>query len=904
MVAVVNIGSSTTVTGGAVTITVGAGGVPSGAHIIVVASWNLTVVQPTITDSASNSYLISGSGSAQSNNNNPSNGAGAIYRSRTGGALANGNTIVVTLGGIATAAAVDAFYATGLQAVTADSTSYNVSFGSSTTPSVTSGIPVAQGELFVAMVTGATTISSFTQDTTNASWGTSPPAGSISNTAPVLGVGFVVNTGLGTLTYAPTFGTSDAWAATIIGYPPDTAAQFQPDLAIDDPPIWVGSPVKSAPIGLLTSQKEFGQGGQAPPFRPNFSLNDPPEWQGKPAAYSLAQLLSGTVVRPPATTPNPSRDDVFVWQPQASFNVLSGVTQNPFHNAKTYWYHEGSDWQGSPVNAKSISLTTTQVKVYGQPGQSPPFRWNATLDDAPAAQPNLPRNQNLLSSSAQTPFSPVIWGTVIDPSHWQGSPVNAKAVALTTTQVKFYGQPGQAPPFRWNATLDDPPSWWPANERNIGLLTTIITEPFSNTWVTVYPADYTLNFPPEWVGAPQHSAIIPALTAMTLFSAGGQVLPYRWNATLDDPPSWQRQPQRSNAVSLLTVGGQPPTKTWRYDYDDSSTWWPATERDTKLITTAVAMPFSNIWSTVYPVDFTRNDPPEWVGSPRGSAVIPALTAVNLFGAGGQAPPFRWNATIDDSSTWQPHWFYNSNLTPPSNNTPAVPLVRQTVIDDAFWQGSPMAALSNFLPLTIIVAPITAPRPPYEALWSPTVTYNLGLNPPAPIVTLPFFNAYWWLSDDPPPWQFRQPFDLALAASVFYPSVPIWEWSASEDYTLPLPTTRLNSNPNIFAPPPARTSPLVNPPTYWYDVAPTWPVRWPQITINIELFPPPPPRTTPLVTPPIYWYDEAPSWPGPFGNISIELLMLPPPSSLDARFVTSGQPRTQVTWGQSLIIVKY
>jgi len=218
-IVVTNIGSSTTVVGGVVTITIGAGGVPAGAHTVVAVSWNSTVTQPTVADTAGNTYLIGGGGSVQANNNVAANGAGGVFRQRTGLALVNGNTITVTLGGTATLAAVDAFYVTGLLNAGSDSTgTYNVAFGSSTTPSVTSGVPVRQGELFVAIVTGATLISSFTQDTTNAAWGTSAPAGSISNAAPVLGVGFVVNTGTGTLTYAPTFGTSDAWAATVVGY--------------------------------------------------------------------------------------------------------------------------------------------------------------------------------------------------------------------------------------------------------------------------------------------------------------------------------------------------------------------------------------------------------------------------------------------------------------------------------------------------------------------------------------------------------------------------------------------------------------------------------------------------------------------------------------------------------------
>jgi hypothetical protein len=229
-VQVVNIGSSTTVTGGAVTITVGAGGVPAGAHIIVCAAWNATSNLPTIADTASNTYQISGSATAQANNNTSALGASAIFRERTGGALVNGNTIVFTLPATSTLAAVSVFYATGLDAVGADSVFYNSTFGSSSTPSVTSNPPSGHhtDELVVAVVSGSSVITTYTQDSTNAAWA-SPP-GVISTAAPVLGGGWFVNHAGGTLTYAPTFNTSDSWAATIVGFVSIPAWGFEPEL--------------------------------------------------------------------------------------------------------------------------------------------------------------------------------------------------------------------------------------------------------------------------------------------------------------------------------------------------------------------------------------------------------------------------------------------------------------------------------------------------------------------------------------------------------------------------------------------------------------------------------------------------------------------------------------------------
>src|SRR5258708_3875327 len=118
-----------------------------------------------------------------------------------------GDTITYTTPGAASAIAMSAFYVVGLDGSTRDV--QGIAGGSSTTPSVTSGVPIGAREFFIGMVSGKLLTTSFTQDSTNASWA-SPP-GQISIAAPVLGGGVVLNTGSGALTYAPTFGSTDSW---------------------------------------------------------------------------------------------------------------------------------------------------------------------------------------------------------------------------------------------------------------------------------------------------------------------------------------------------------------------------------------------------------------------------------------------------------------------------------------------------------------------------------------------------------------------------------------------------------------------------------------------------------------------------------------------------------------------
>lgn len=214
------IGSSSTLTGGTVTITVGAGGVPKGAHIMLGISHDANLSSGTIADSGGNSpYTFS---TSKAFNSLSTNGGLFFVRAKNiTTALNNGDTIVWTAPGGVTIAAVTAFYAVGLADQSIDVS--NSAAGSSTTPSVTSPTPTAGGELFIGLAGGKTLVSSFTQDSTNAAWA-SPP-GQVSIVAPVLGGGWVFG-GAGAMTYAPTLGTSDLWAAVIVALVPQAAVDM------------------------------------------------------------------------------------------------------------------------------------------------------------------------------------------------------------------------------------------------------------------------------------------------------------------------------------------------------------------------------------------------------------------------------------------------------------------------------------------------------------------------------------------------------------------------------------------------------------------------------------------------------------------------------------------------------
>jgi hypothetical protein len=200
------IGSSATVSGGKITITVGAGGVPAGVQIFCAFAENSASGTATCADTAGNTYGIAGT-------QNVSVGA-YIFRERTGLALVNSNTIVITLSGGATLGAVSVFYVPDLVNAIVDT--HVDATGTSATPSVTSGVPTSPGDFFLGVVAGSSVITTATQDSTHEAWA-SPP-GVVEVAAPVLVGGTVLKSAKAAATYAPTFNVSDVWAATISGY--------------------------------------------------------------------------------------------------------------------------------------------------------------------------------------------------------------------------------------------------------------------------------------------------------------------------------------------------------------------------------------------------------------------------------------------------------------------------------------------------------------------------------------------------------------------------------------------------------------------------------------------------------------------------------------------------------------
>jgi hypothetical protein len=189
-------------------LTIPAGGVPSGATLVVVLSAKYNGL--SIVDSAGNSY---GSPIAEVGNNNGNvNVLGGLYVFVVVSALAlsAGDTIRAPA---PSAVGMSAFYVTSdAGTISVDTGSLVTAYGQSSSPSVTSNAPAGSGELFIAAVAEQ----DYTVTGTQVSgWASPPDALSFQTGCAIAMGGFQVNSGSSAMTYAPSLSGSTRWSAAI-----------------------------------------------------------------------------------------------------------------------------------------------------------------------------------------------------------------------------------------------------------------------------------------------------------------------------------------------------------------------------------------------------------------------------------------------------------------------------------------------------------------------------------------------------------------------------------------------------------------------------------------------------------------------------------------------------------------
>ena len=219
-ISIVNAGVGGNSTGA--TATISGVTVPAGAIIVVlVGEASGASSLGSVSDSAGNSYSII---TQAANDGSPVFGVGGIFYSTTGNALSNG-TITYTKQSSPDAASLSAVYVTGAAATNPLDTAVTASAtGLSTNPSVTSGTPATNCELFIGALSWSPNSGTFGEDGGNG-WATPPNQGTSESFTVVAG-GSQVNGSYGAKTFAPSLSASFKWAAFIIGFKAPPSGRF------------------------------------------------------------------------------------------------------------------------------------------------------------------------------------------------------------------------------------------------------------------------------------------------------------------------------------------------------------------------------------------------------------------------------------------------------------------------------------------------------------------------------------------------------------------------------------------------------------------------------------------------------------------------------------------------------
>src|SRR5208282_248615 len=114
---------------------------------------------------------------------------------------------------------------------------------------------------------------------------------------------------------------------------------------------------------------------------------------------------------------------------------------------------------------------------------------------------------------------------------------------------------------------------------------------------------------------------------------------------------WQGPFFNNGTLALLTAGGKPFSKQWRWDYDDVLLWtFPPWQMNSDVINmlTSGGKPFSRL------LRWEQDDPPQWQGAP---IAIPDIAFALKEGGKPFSKQWRYDEGGDTA-----HW----NLTPTAN----------------------------------------------------------------------------------------------------------------------------------------------------------------------------------------------------------------------------------------------
>ncbi len=334
---------------------------------------------------------------------------------------------------------------------------------------------------------------------------------------------------------------------------------------------------------------------------------------------------------------------------------MANIVRSPFYVPRPA---DETYWSQTPVKSPIIPFLTKQ-KFFGAGGQVPTKRW--------------------------APFY-----TFDDPSVWYAAPVPSTILKFLTEQ-KMFGQGGQVPMKQWRYDYDVGETQWYATPLGSDLLHPLLTaagQVRSREWLSSHllvpilsgkPFTRSIRFDNDDFSAwfPWANRNLAALTPSV-----SPLVNYTWRYNSDDPPVWSGSPLDSSTIPFFTVGGQPPTKHWNYDYDDSSAWQLTYQRN--LIPAAGAPTIAIRWN------FNYDDPSGWQWTP-GNPVVVSLTSYVVSAS--------LQTGIDDPSVWS----WSPKRDQPLLTVQANPFFNLRLIgspdDSSTWSAQPIRSNTGLLSTT-------------------------------------------------------------------------------------------------------------------------------------------------------------------------------------------------------------
>lgn len=297
----------------------------------------------------------------------------------------------------------------------------------------------------------------------------------------------------------------------------------------------------------------------------------------------------------------------------------------------------------------------------------------------------------------------------------------------------------------------------------------------------IRPPFYVPNPPSlqEWFSSPTRSYLLQALTNQKIFGVSGQVPTKLWRWDYDDASTWQWKPPTCAFLAQLTK--QPPTKSWKgvYDFDSSSFWQGSPEEAnlTNLVNSVGIVRKPKQWRWDYDdqgvwslnvdlnrVLFNSLQPQAPLNKATWTSPPPVDTPVwqqqlsqnlSLQALQVQPPTPRWRMDVDTGDVWQAKFSLNNVLLSQPVVNPFVNRRDLGLDTSDVWQRSFSTNIAFFQKPFVNRRELGVSP---DDVWQSKTAYN-NLLLPQEVFGSPFINNKWQYGDaESAPWQYQiQPY---------------------------------------------------------------------------------------------------------------------------------------------------